>query len=101
MAASSFALLQAGERRELTPAGGVGLEQPEDVAHLRGAQSAFDRALDVGEREGRVAEMRPAQGLLEEDELVQVAFEEDAIKAIQAAVRGARTCCSGAGRMVL
>ena len=55
--------------------------------HLRGAESAFDRALDVGEREGRVAEMRPAQGLLEEDDLVRVAFEEGAIKAIQVVAR--------------
>src|SRR3984957_1424141 len=83
----SVFFLQASERRELAPAGGVGLEQTEDVDHLRGAQLAFDRAFYVREREGRVTEMRPAQGLLEEDDLVRVAFEERAIKAIQVVVR--------------
>ena len=43
--------------------------------------------LDVREREGRVAEMRPAQGLLEEDDLIEVAFEEGAIKALDIRVR--------------
>src|ERR1700760_3528244 len=79
----SVLLLQASERRELAPASGVGLEHPEDVYDLRGAQSAFDRVFDVGEGEGWVAEMRPAQGLFEEDDPIEVAFEEGAIEAIQ------------------
>jgi hypothetical protein len=59
----SVLLLQASERRELAPASGVGLEHTEDVDHLGGAKSAFDRLLDVREGEGRAAEMRSAQGL--------------------------------------
>jgi hypothetical protein len=65
----------------------VGFEQTEDVNHSRGAQTTFDRALDVAEREGWVAKMRPAQGLLEEDDLVEVAFEEGAIAAVDIRVR--------------
>ena len=78
----SVLLLQASERRELAPASGVGLEHTEDVDHFGGAQSAFDRVFDVGEGEGWVAEMRPAQGLFEEDDLIEVAFEEGAIEAV-------------------
>ena len=83
----SVFLLQARERPELAPSSGVGFEQTEDVNHSRGAQTTFDRALDVAEREGWVAKMRPAQGLLEEDDLVEVAFEEGAIEAVDIRVR--------------
>ena len=48
----SVFLLQARERPELAPSSGVGFEQTEDVNHWRGAQTTFDRALDVAEREG-------------------------------------------------
>jgi hypothetical protein len=79
--------LQARERIELAPAGRIGLAHAENVDHVCGPQAPLDGALDIAECVGRIAVAGPTKRLVEEDDLVGVALEEDGIVPVSIVVR--------------